>query len=169
MLILKYIKFWNMFTDNFQDGFYLHEDDTYFYTCYPLTYDWLKEINRLDLLSSVEAVSYEKQFFQYTEAFYHKPQLEDKDTWFYSFPKLEKYINKMNSISNFFEWFIHFEKQHGRLLPSIEETLSKTKRVIETELLNELVEYVLSERNVNDDPDRLRLLYLKNIKGKEHE
>jgi len=160
---LKYIKFWNPFTENFHDGFLVGENETYFEIIYPIAYDWLQHVQSLEFIHKVKAVTYEKSLYKPFDAIYRSP-LSAEDKWFFHFLKLEHHIEDLNTIANFFEWFIHLEKTEKTLMNAIEQSVSKMKMTTRKELLQELVQFVIAHKDIKNEPERIRLLFLM-IKG----
>lgn len=103
---MSYIQFYNEFTECFQDGFLIHEDQQYFYLVDPIAYEWAEYKKKWAWLPLMDLKSYDKKFFSYSLS--SRPNtFVQQQYWMFDFPIKKEYIKDIPKIANYFEWFIH--------------------------------------------------------------
>lgn len=146
---MKYIQFYNLYTESFWDGFLVSENEEYFYWIDPICYEWLVKTDNLKLMEFIEPRRFEKDYFSYFDK--RLPEnwsFVKGNDWFFDFPLTSNNLKHLLSISNFFEWVIGSPNEpfHQR----IQTALSRTKFTLSPEIQDDLEEFFRKH------PNRLR-------------
>lgn len=122
--MLKYVSFYNEFTESMYDGFVLREDGNSFDLIDPICYEWIVKKGKEAWLEQLSPRNFDKQFFAYTErilpAYW---SFIKEDDWLFDFEVKETFLPKVHSIANYFEWFA------GTKNSSLSEKLARAKKV----------------------------------------
>jgi len=148
---MKYIKYWNYYTDNLLDGFLISEDEKHYKLCEPLIYEWIHYLNDFSLLDESLLVSVLKKEFHYIEETYVSPF----DPWVFQFEINRKEKKHFREIVRFFECFFQYPRK--KLTKKLEYSIQSLPRKFDKKITKKLIEFILeySEK----DPDRLRVVF----------
>lgn len=146
MYQMKYVNFWNSFTDSMYDGFLVKEDIKTnlpkFYTIDPIVYEWVLKKGDKNWFSLIEPKGYEKEFYSYFEV-----PIKDEQSfmrgydWLLDFPIDEKTIPLIPKIANFFEHFI-FQSKDISLEESFKNVDSRTYHFVPDEVRDDIKKFI---------------------------
>lgn len=148
---MKYIKYWNYFTDNLHDGFLVKEDERYLYLCYPLVYEWIEKMGDFSLLEQVQLISVLKKDFHYVEETY----VSKYEEWIFHFPLEEREMNHFQDVTKFFDYFFHHSR--ATLTKRLERTIGDSPKSLDKKTIKKCIEFILN--HFKDDPERLRVTF----------
>jgi hypothetical protein len=138
--------------DEWKEAYFIKEHDHFSAVCHPVCYEWLKKINKLDEIETLQTNLINNDFFTYKEIETPNSSLE---SWIFSFSVKDEDIKHLHYIATFFQYF--FDAVHLPLSKRLEHVLYRNSIFIPMELTGRLLTFILN--NYKEDPERIRVMF----------
>lgn len=159
----KYLKLYNRQTENISDYIIFKEDERNYYSILPITYYWLKKLNKLEIGPSL-ATAYDKVFFDRIGLSVNPERFEERyekqyDSYYNELVIHEAQLKKLDDIGRFIE-HLEYNRNHP-ILERLHKSIPTYKLTNQAyiEALGPVVHQLINKELMVEDTEGIKEKY----------